>query len=66
MVKYEDVPGYTDLRAELFDARYKLEVAKTNEEKTEARSKVKDLRRKLAKAMFDYNQSKKEEVKKGK
>jgi len=65
-VKHEDVPGYTDLRAELFRARYELEVAKTEEEFSSAKSKVKEIKRKIAKAMFDYNEEKREEVKKGK
>ncbi len=65
-MKHEDVPGYTDLRAELFRARYDLEVAKSEEEINSVKSKVKEIKRKIAKAMFDYNEEKNEEVKKGK
>ncbi len=65
MVKHEDVPGYTDLRAELFKARYDLEVAKSEDEINSAKSKVKEIRKKIAVAIFQHETEKKQEHKKG-
>ena len=45
-MKHEDVPGYTDLRAELFSARFQLQVAKTEEDINAAKERVNEVRRK--------------------
>ena len=65
-MKHEDVPGYTDLRAELFSARFQLQVAKTEEDVNAAKERVNEVRRKLTKFKFEHRNDKtEEEVKKG-
>ena len=65
-MKHEDVPGYTDMRAELFRARFELQLVKTDEDIIIAKNRVKEIRKKIARALYDYQVEQQEkEVKKG-
>lgn len=62
-MKYEDVPGYTELRAKLFQIRFELQVTKDEDERKKIREELKRLKREMARLLLDHNQ---EERKRGK
>ena len=62
-MKYEDVPGYTELRNELYQARLDEKFAQDEKERLEAKKRILLLRRKLARALYEHSE---EEKKRGK
>ncbi len=62
-MKHDDVPGYTELRAKLFQIRYELQVTKDEDERKKIREELKQLKRQMARLLLDHNQ---EERKRGK
>jgi len=62
-MKHEDVPGYTELRAKLFQIRFELQVTKDEDERKKIREELKQLKREMARLLLDHNQ---EERKRGK
>ena len=62
-MKHEDVPGYTEMRAKLFQIRFELQVTKDEDERKKIREELKQLKRQMARLLLDHNQ---EERKRGK
>ena len=62
-MKHDDVPGYTELRAKLFQIRFELEVTKDEDERKLIREELKQLKKQMARLLYDHAQ---EEKKKGK
>ena len=58
-MKHEDVPGYTELRAKLFQARFKLQTLKSDEERAKAREELRNIKREIAKALLEDAEKKK-------
>jgi hypothetical protein len=62
-MKHEDVPGYIEMRAKLFQIRFELQVTKDEDERKKIREELKQLKRQMARLLLDHNQ---EERKRGK
>ena len=58
-MKHEDVPGYTELRNRLFQARYKLQVLKSEEERAKARQELKEVKKQMARLLYNDLEEKK-------
>ena len=61
-MKHDDVPGYTELRAKLFQIRFKLQVLKTEEERAKLNMELKNVKREMARLLIEH---KREEQMKG-
>lgn len=55
-MKNEDIPGYTELRNKLFQIRYELQLTKSDEERTLIKEELKNVRREMAKLLFEHSQ----------
>ena len=58
-MKYDDVPGYTNLRNRLFQLRYQLQVLKSEEERKEVREELKSVKNQMARLLFNNLEEKK-------
>ena len=57
-MKHEDVPGYTELRAKLFQLRYQLQILKNDEEKAKVLQELKSVKKAMARAMYENEERK--------
>ena len=58
-MKHDDVPGYTELRSRLFQLRYQLQVLKTEEERSKVREELKEVKKKMARLLYNDLEEKK-------
>ena len=58
-MKHEDVPGYTELRSRLFQLRFRLQVLKNEEERSKVREELKEVKKQMARLLYDDLESKK-------
>ena len=58
-MKHEDVPGYTELRTKLYQLRYQLQVLESEREKAKVREQLKNVKKQMARAMYDEMERKK-------
>ena len=58
-MKHEDVPGYTELRNRLFQLRFRLQVLKSEEERSKVREELKEVKKQMARLLYNDLERKK-------
>ena len=62
-MKHDDVLGFTDYRTELFQIRFALQVTKDENERAQLKERLKEVRKKLAKLLYEDKLAKTEKMK---
>ena len=52
-MKRDEIPGYKEIRDELFQARYQLQLARSEEDFEIARTKLQEVKKRLANLMYE-------------
>ena len=58
-MKHEDVPGYTELRTQLFQVRFKLQTLKSEKERAKVHEELRNIKREMAKVLLEDAEKKK-------
>ena len=62
-MKYEEIPGFVELRKALYQNRLREKFVRDEAERTEIIEERTEIRHKIARLLFEYNEEKKSERK---